>query len=82
MRTLIKGGIVFFWIVLYLNYGKRRGKGVAVMKGMMPPIKMPRSIMMPMMEKHEMMIRRAPNHNVHVITHHGKLMVGRKGRKG
>ena len=24
--------------------------------------------------------RRTPNHNVHVITHHGKLMAGRKGR--
>lgn len=22
-----------------------------------------------------------PNHNVHVITRHGKLMLGRKGRK-
>ncbi len=28
-------------------------------------------------KKHRMMM----NHNVHVITHHGKLMVGRKGRK-
>jgi hypothetical protein len=27
-------------------------------------------------------LRLTPNHNVHVITHHGKLMVGRKGRKG
>jgi len=26
-------------------------------------------------------LRMTPNHNVHVITHHGKLMVGRKGRK-
>gem|GEM_PF-2364648 len=25
-------------------------------------------------------MRRTPNHNVHVITHHGKLMCGRKGR--
>ncbi len=28
-------------------------------------------------KKHRMM----KNHNVHVITHHGKVMVGRKGRK-
>ena len=28
-------------------------------------------------KKHRMMM----NHNVHVITHHGKVMVGRKGRK-
>ena len=26
-------------------------------------------------------LRMTPNHNVHIITHHGKLMVGRKGRK-
>lgn len=30
--------------------------------------------------KHEVMMRREPNHNVHVITHHGKIQVGRKGR--
>lgn len=28
-------------------------------------------------KKHRMMM----NHNVHVITPHGKVMVGRKGRK-
>jgi hypothetical protein len=27
-----------------------------------------------------MTMRRTPNHNVHVITHHGKVMAGRKGR--
>ena len=26
-------------------------------------------------------LRMMKNHNVHVITHHGKIMVGRKGRK-
>ncbi len=26
-------------------------------------------------------LRMTPNHNVHVITHHGKVMIGRKGRK-
>jgi len=26
-------------------------------------------------------LRMTPNHNVHVSTHHGKLMIGRKGRK-
>lgn len=34
----------------------------------------------PMLARHEHMIRRATNHNVHIITHHGKIMVGRKGR--
>ena len=28
-------------------------------------------------KKHRMM----KNHNVHAITHHGKMMLGRKGRK-
>lgn len=27
-------------------------------------------------------LRLTPNHNVHIITRHGKLMLGRKGRKG
>jgi hypothetical protein len=26
-------------------------------------------------------LRLTTNHNVHVITHHGKVMIGRKGRK-
>ena len=26
-------------------------------------------------------LRLTPNHNVHIITPHGKLMLGRKGRK-
>lgn len=30
--------------------------------------------------KHELMIRRAANHNAHVITPHGKVQAGRKGR--
>jgi len=27
-------------------------------------------------------LRMTPNHNVHVITPHGKIVAGRKGRKG
>lgn len=50
------------------------------MKGMMLPPKMPRRLMVPMLTKHEQMIRRATNHNLHVITHHGKVQIGRKGR--
>jgi len=26
-------------------------------------------------------LRMTPNHNVHIITPHGKVMLGRKGRK-
>lgn len=33
-----------------------------------------------MVTKHELLMRREPNHNVHVITHHGKVQTGRKGR--
>ena len=56
------------------------------MKGMNPPMMMPRRMMkttrmmMPMMHRHELMMRRTPNRNLHVMTHHGKMMVGRKGR--
>lgn len=32
--------------------------------------------------RHEMMIRRAANRIAHVITPHGKIQSGRKGRKG
>jgi hypothetical protein len=44
---------------------------------MMPRRKMT-AAMKPMMGKK---LRMTPNHNVHIITHHGKLMIGRKGRK-
>ncbi|HJV64945.1 MAG TPA: hypothetical protein VJ550_04360 [Geomonas sp.] len=30
--------------------------------------------------KHDLQMRREPNHNVHIITHHGKIQSGRKGR--
>lgn len=51
------------------------------MKGMKLPNTTPKPRgMTPMLAKHEQMIRRAANHNVHIITHHGKIMVGRKGR--
>jgi len=52
------------------------------MRTLTPRTMMPRHRMSAAMKtltgkKHRMM----KNHNVHVITHHGKLMVGRKGRK-
>ena len=51
------------------------------MKTMTPGTMMPRRQMSSAMKslvskKHRMMT----NHNVHVITHHGKVMIGRKGR--
>ncbi len=32
--------------------------------------------------KHGVMLRRSVNLNAHIITPHGKIMAGRKGRKG
>ncbi|HTG80715.1 MAG TPA: hypothetical protein VL949_02160 [Geobacteraceae bacterium] len=32
--------------------------------------------------RHELMIRRSANKNVHVITPHGRVQAGRKGRRG
>ena len=53
------------------------------MRGMKRPMAKPRRMtQMAMPGKHEMMIRRAANHNAHVITPHGKVLAGRKGRKG
>lgn len=53
------------------------------MKTMTPGTMKPRHrtdvAMKALMEKKHRMMK---NHNVHVITHHGKAMVGRKGRKG
>ena len=53
------------------------------MREMKRPTMKPRSMMKRAMPgKHELMIRRAANHNAHIITPHGKVMTGRKGRKG
>jgi len=51
------------------------------MKTMTTRSMMPRRTMMTAMKARTgNTMRRTPNHNVHVITHHGKLMCGRKGR--
>jgi hypothetical protein len=56
---------------------------VAIMRGMKDTVLKERRMMrMNMLGKHGLMIRRATNHNVHVITPHGKVQAGRKGRKG
>ncbi|KAF0216300.1 MAG: hypothetical protein FD174_3754 [Geobacteraceae bacterium] len=47
-----------------------------------PTIMSRRMARMAMHGKHELMIRRAVNRNAHVITPHGKILAGRKGRKG
>ena len=53
------------------------------MQGMKRTIRELRSMkQMTVKERQTTMMRRAANHNVHVITPHGKVMAGRKGRKG
>ena len=70
-------------LMCVILYQGKEGKEVATMRGMKRPMMKPRSMMkMAMPGKHELMIRRAANHNAHIITPHGKLYAGRKGRKG
>ncbi|HYS43324.1 MAG TPA: hypothetical protein VEM32_05020 [Geobacteraceae bacterium] len=37
---------------------------------------------MTLLDKHQMAGRRTANYNAHVITPHGKIQSGRKGRRG
>jgi len=57
-------------------------KGVARVKTMttrtMMPLRRARAVMKVTLDKRH---NKTPNHNVHVLTRHGKLMLGRKGRK-
>jgi len=53
------------------------------MKDMKRPMLKTRSMVkMTVSGKTGMMLRRAGNHNAHIITPHGKIQSGRKGRKG
>jgi len=52
------------------------------MKGLRQTTMKPRRGMpMTMTGKRDILTRRAGHHNAHVLTPHGKLMAGRKGRK-
>jgi hypothetical protein len=35
-----------------------------------------------MVDRHKLIMRRTANRNAHIITPHGKVVAGRKGRKG
>ena len=53
------------------------------MRGMKRTMMVPRGMMlMAMLDRQKMMMRRSTNRNAHIITPHGTLMSGRKGRKG
>jgi hypothetical protein len=67
--------------VLYLN-GDKRGEEVAIMKMTTIPKVSRRRMAAMTTVKHGMMLRRSTNLNAHIITHHGKIQVGRKGRNG
>jgi hypothetical protein len=41
---------------------------------------MPRGMML--LDRHKLITRRTTNKNAHIITPHGKVVAGRKGRKG
>jgi len=53
------------------------------MRTMKRTLAMPRVMMlMGMLDRHKMMMRRSTNRNAHIITPHGRVMAGRKGRNG
>ena len=59
-----------------------QGKGVASVKTMTTRTMMPlRRAKAAMKVAQTKMLNKSPNHNVHMLTRHGKLMLGRKGRK-
>jgi len=58
------------------------GKGVAKMRGMKRMLKPRGMMLMALLDRHKMMLRRSTNRNAHIITPHGKVMAGRKGRTG
>lgn len=53
------------------------------MRNMSRKTSMPRRMMLiTMLDRHKLIMRRTTNRNAHIITPHGKVMAGRKGRKG
>ena len=53
------------------------------MRGMKRTIMITRGMkLMAMIDRHKMMMRRSTNRNAHIITPHGKVTAGRKGRNG
>lgn len=52
------------------------------MRDMKRSMTAPRKMMlMAMLDRQKLMQRRSLNRNAHIITPHGKVMAGRKGRK-
>ena len=56
---------------------------MARMRDISRKITMPRRMMLKaMLDRQKMMMHRSSNRNAHIINPHGKVMTGRKGRKG
>jgi len=68
---------------MVLYYRQREWEEVARMRDMNRKMTVPRRmLLMAIRDWHKMMMRRSVNRNAHIITPHGKMMAGRKGRKG
>ena len=53
------------------------------MRGIKRPVMKQRRMMQrTILGKHELMLRRTANLKAHVITPHGRIQAGRKGRRG
>ena len=53
------------------------------MRDMSRKTSMPRRmVLITMLDRQKLIMRRTTNRNAHIITPHGKVMAGRKGRKG
>jgi hypothetical protein len=66
----------------YTYSGGVQREEVATMKGMKLPKMSRRTMMAANSGKRGVMLRRSANRIAHIITHHGKVRVGRKGRTG
>ena len=53
------------------------------MRDMSRKTSMPRRMMLiAKVDRHKLIMRRTANRNAHIITPHGKVLAGRKGRNG
>jgi len=61
----------------------QEGKEVAKMRDLSRKTPKPRqTVVITMLDRHKLIMRRTTNRNAHIITPHGKVVAGRKGRKG
>lgn len=75
-------GSVKEWLINYNNAKIKvcTREGGGVMRERHAMMMQRQRLTMAMLERHELMMRRTVNRNAHVITPHGNVMAGRKGR--